>query len=530
MKNFFFIAIAALALISCKESVEYPGWNSPLEGEDEVYHDMIVLGEQLQDPYSVDNMTKALQTVHPAAAGRVALEATDFYVRFLPKNEDQLNTLVNLGLELVDHPLDYRIVREGDWYHDPEIPEDSITWLYTVVPVDFEFPRDIRYERLDDCYLADHDVSTKADGIDWEAVEREAFRLTGNESELLPMTKDEEDSGPQSPSGRIAFLDPDHSEEPEGVKGVKVVCNSFVKFAICYTDEDGNYRMTKSFSSRPRYRLVFQNIKGFSQGINFLIVPASVSTFGRQSASGYSVTLDRFSERKLLIRCVMNNVGYDYMDLSRKTSGQIPTPPSSLRIWDIELFNLELSTMMHHGVVVETMPMLVEMPTPYKMLIETIQTDMLIGFDGLETVADIYCKGLHMLAHAGHFAKTGKDWWWSYVQFSVRSLAYTFFSSIYGAESDADSNYTEIAETFAFHCQNVLARRRYGEEWPLAGTDSWFSPQLLMYLDDRGLGLEEVAPIFTEDVTQMSELHDKLLSYYPSFKTIINEAFTRYNK
>ena len=529
MKNFFFIAAAAAVLVSC-QSKEYPGWNSPLAEDETVYHDQIVLGEQLQDPYSVENMTKALANVHPAAAGRVALEPTDFYVRFLPANDEQLDCLTALGLELVDHPLDYRIVREGDWYHDPDVPEESITWLYTVVPVDFEFPRDIRYERLDDCYLVDHDLSTRAEGIDWEEVEREAYRLTGNDGMLLPVTKDGEESPAAAPEGRICFLDPDHSEEPEGVKGVKVVCNSFVKFATCYTNEDGFYRMSKSFSTKPRYRLVFQNIKGFSQGINFILVPASVSTFGKQPASGYSVTLDKFSERKLLIRCIVNNVGYDYTELSKETSGQIPAPPKDLRIWNFELFNLELATMMHHGVLVETMQQLADMPKEYGMLIKIIQPDMLVGYNGLESCADIYGKALHMFAHAGHFARTDKEWWWNYLQYAFKSFLSSTLTDIYGSEGETLSDYLEIAETYAFYCQNALMRRRYGEDRELDGTTYWFSPQLLLYLDERGLTLEQIAPLFTSDVTQMSELHEKMLSYYPSFKTIINEAFTRYNK
>ena len=100
-----------------------------------------------------------------------------------------MRQLMEQGVELLDHPLDYRIVREGDWYHDPSVPEGEITWQYAVVPVGFDFPKNIRYERLDECYLPDHAPGTKSDGIDWEAVEREAYRLTGNEAMLLPQTR-----------------------------------------------------------------------------------------------------------------------------------------------------------------------------------------------------------------------------------------------------------------------------------------------------------------------------------------------------
>ena len=123
-------------------------------------------------------MEEALASVDPTKAGRIALDPTDLYVRFLPKDEAQYDALLALGLVLVDHPVDYRIVREGDWYHDPSVAEDDITWQYAVVPAGFVFPEDVRYELLDECFIADHAPSTKADGIDWAEVEREALSPT----------------------------------------------------------------------------------------------------------------------------------------------------------------------------------------------------------------------------------------------------------------------------------------------------------------------------------------------------------------
>ena len=71
-------------------------------------------------------------------------------------------------------------------------------------------------------------------------------------------------------------------------------------------------------------------------------------------------------------------------------------------------------------------------------------------------------------------------------------------------------------------------RRRYGDTSVLFGTGWWFSPQLLMYLDERGLGLGKLAPMFTADISSTSLLKEKLLSYYPEYKSVIIEAFARY--
>ena len=51
---------------------------------DKLAHDEIVLGAKLDDPYSVENVTKALASLYPVKADRVDVTPTDIYVRFLP--------------------------------------------------------------------------------------------------------------------------------------------------------------------------------------------------------------------------------------------------------------------------------------------------------------------------------------------------------------------------------------------------------------------------------------------------------------
>lgn len=486
---------------------------------------MIVLGEQLQDPYSVVNMTKALHAVSPYAAEKGPLGATDYYVRFLPKDGEQMKLLEDKGLLLMDHPLDYRIVREGDWYHDPEVPEGEITWQYAVVPVDFVFPAGVRYEKLDECYIADNDPATRSDGIDWAAVERESYRLTGN-ADMLGTRAGET----AAPAGRISIVDPDFSEEPVGVKGVKVSCNSFVKFASAFTDEDGCYKMNKSFSGNIRYRLVFQNAKGFCQGMNLILVPASVSTFGKHSSEGFSTTVDHTSDRNLFIRCVVNNAGYDYCAESAAAKGELAAVPKDLRIWNFRSIDQCLSVMMHQGVVVETTDALTGLLGQYAPLVKIIMPDVLLGHSGSESYSEIYADAMHAFAEAGHYSLVGKEWWGKFVGFALNAFVSSSFSNIYGSIDDADSSYCEVAETFAFYCQNILFRRHYPESSAVFGTSFWFFPQIFMYMDERGIGLDRIAPLMTSEVVDMEVLKFKLLSYYPQYKNTINEAFIRYDK
>ena len=86
-RKYLSVTLCAAVFCSCDTSVhtEYP--DSP--GEVYVEHGMMVLGRQLEDPYSVSNITKALESLYPTKAGSVNVSATDLYVRFLPSGEAQ---------------------------------------------------------------------------------------------------------------------------------------------------------------------------------------------------------------------------------------------------------------------------------------------------------------------------------------------------------------------------------------------------------------------------------------------------------
>ena len=347
MKRIFLLLFAALALAACNAAS--PGGDRPVPPAAELEHGMIVLGEQLEDPYSVDNISRALQNLYPTRSERVIPEPTDLYIRFLPADREQLDRLLSLGLTLLDHPVDYRILREGDYYHDPAVPEGAITWQYAVVSADFPLPEGIRCEVLDECYIAENDPGSRADGIDWTAVEREAYRLTGNGALLADASRDGTAAAVHA-EGDILLVDPAAGADPVGVHGVMVVCNSFVKIGKGFTDEKGHYRLNRAFSTEMRYRIVFKNEKGFATGFNFILIPASVSTLGTAGPEGVSVTIDAHSERSLFCRSVINNACWDYFASCSGDGGEsINMPPDNLRIWCFQFLDVSGAVMMQHG-------------------------------------------------------------------------------------------------------------------------------------------------------------------------------------
>ena len=522
MKNFLFSA-AMLLVASCTGSLnDSPGL--PGEGYGtSLSHEMIVLGDHLEDPYSVENITKALESLYPTKADRVVVDATHLYVRFLPADEEQFEELEEAGLELLDHPVDYEIVREGDYYHDPEVPEGDITWQYAVVDQDFEFPEHIEYEILDNCYIPGTGT-TKADWIDWEAVERESYRLTGNAGMLAPESKAGESGTPQ---GRITIEDDKAENSLSGVKGVKVSCNSFVKFAHGYTDSEGYYKVNKNFNSRPRYRLVFKNSKGFGIGFNLLLQPASASTLGKNSPKGVDLTVTSSSERKLFTRCVVNNAAYEYYESCRNDDDNIRTPPSNLRIWLFQNLDASSAVMLQQGALIDD-SIISDFLGEYTFLIKIFLPDITIGLKGASDYAEVYSRTIHELAHASHFMQVGKSYWNQYIKFVITSFVTSGFVT-YGTGTEQGAGYCEVGEMWAYYLQSKFYRERYNMPDIAFGTQFWFYPQILLYLDDRGLNRFRIFAALTSDINSREMLKKKLTSMYPEYKSDIIQAFGRYN-
>ncbi len=521
MKTRYLLACALLALISC-ERVDVPS----VSGDDNtVYHGMIELGERLEDPYSVDNITKALENLYPTK-GRVEIQPTDLYLRFLPQTEEQYRLLESSVPAMADHPLDYRIVREGDYYHDPSVPEGEITWQYVVVPSDYSVPEGLKCELIDKCYISEHDAFTRAglSDVDWQAVEREAYRITGNESLWRPSTKG---SSAACPSGRITVVDPDLNEgKPFGVAEVTVVCNSFVKFASAYTDRDGYYEMPVSFSSEPRYRLVFKNRKGFSLGLNLVLLPASISTLGKGLPEGKDVCVEPSDDESLYRRCVVNNAAYDYFTRCVERDLNITAPPKGLSIWILGALKGGSAAMLHQGVFTDMVQMGEKLGV-YADILSVFLPDITIGCRDLPDYRSIYACTVHELAHASHFMQAGKDYWQEYIKYILRAYVYEG-GSAYGNGVSDGAGYCEVGEMWAYFMESALFKDRYGGSMPDVGTSYWFRPQIFRYLYERGMTRGEIFKALKPSVCSVDDLQDQLITLYPERETQIRQVFNRY--
>lgn len=515
------------ALSSCSKS-EIGGDYDAVDFEygKTISHDMIVLGDRLENPYKTVNMQKAYAAVYPTKSGQ-EIQTTNLYVRFRLKTASDFETLTKLGVSTTDFPLDYAIVKEGDYYHDPEIEEEDITWQYGVVSKDFSFPQGIEYEIIDECFLSENAPATRAfEGVDWEAVERESYCLTDNADRLAPQTRAGEKC---SPSGRITIVDPQAlGGKPVGVSGVKIVANTFVKFASAYTDRDGYYKMDKEFSSNLHYRLLFKNEKGFAIGLNLVLVPASVSTLGKASPEGVNVTVTEDSDKRLFSRCAVNNSAYEYLSRCESSDLNIQKPASDLRFWIFHNMETSSAIMMRHGAMIDD-TVIGEALGEYAKLVKAFLPDITIGVKNHRNFHDIYGVVFHEMAHASHFAKVGVSYWDKYILYVmttfVKSLGQT-----YGDGKGQNAGLCEVGEMWGYYIQSKAVYDRYGDSWIWYGSSYWFFPQIFRYLEERGMTPAQIFAAMDGSSVTRASLQSKLETLYPEKASMIRQIFNRYQE
>lgn len=237
---------------------------------------MMKLGKKLENPYSVENMQKALDNIKKSnvTTNGLNIETTHLYIKFIPKNEDELSVLKrDSTFVLYDHPLDYEIKENGNFYRDPEVQKGQPTYQYCAVRVDKKLPIGIKSEILAELFIPDedkdHDTKSKkiVSNESMEALVDEALRITNN----LPNANDEEQKSGFSrkrkwkPAGTIRVWDGSLSRWV-GVEGVEVRARRWftthkgIANSNGYYSCDGDFRRDANYSiDWERYNFALQD-------------------------------------------------------------------------------------------------------------------------------------------------------------------------------------------------------------------------------------------------------------------------------
>jgi hypothetical protein len=253
------------------------------------------LGEKLENPYSVANMKKALANLRKSksaakmAADDFEITTTHLYLKFTPKNEQELDVLESDStIVFYDHPLDYEIAVSGDYYRDPNIPEDQPTPLYCAVKVDAPVVQNngkikgnakvmetVEKTTLEELFIPDEDFDTDENGTTnktvnpamrkingkmlsvsfIDALVEEALRITNNLNNSNAQNKTlKTASSKWRPAGRIRVWD-DYLQDYIGVEGAEVRARRWFTTHRGWVGADGYYSCDGRFERDANYSI-----------------------------------------------------------------------------------------------------------------------------------------------------------------------------------------------------------------------------------------------------------------------------------
>ena len=229
----------------------------------------IVLGQKLQNPYTVETMKKAFSNLVKKTKGRVpesksTVRTTHYYVRFLPQNEKEYDLLkADTTIRLSEIPLDYEIEVHGNKYHDKAVCDICPTWQYTSVKKEFKFDKKPKYEILSELYIPETDatltkqnITEKVAGKSFlDALIDEAMVLTKNYADTLNTKKRGRTAW--NPSGTIQVFDT-RLNKLIPLIGVEVCARRWFTTYTVFTNQEGNYNSPWGFDRPANYSLYFE--------------------------------------------------------------------------------------------------------------------------------------------------------------------------------------------------------------------------------------------------------------------------------
>lgn len=401
-KNYLLIYLPILAILisitGCynddllsSNSQESTSTNSQKETIDIVERDArpMILGEQLENPFSVENMQNALdfvmaqdeETLTKAGVAEkdfadIEITATDLYVRFLPIDSlSQIKLLADTTLTLFDHPLDCEIIEQGDYY-EQKIEGSNFQWYYTTVKPEYTAPEYVKYEVLEELFIMENSEYYSVEVLpEDEANTRSApttlendvlttlmvasFELTGNADQLK---NDEEECTSTRityekreqrkflwkkwyvyqtyyrPDGYIRLQTPNGDV---GLKGIKVRFWRWFYYSDTTTDSNGYYISKTEW--KPLWMGNYIDYNVFFDGKNnehsweieksiagVYCLWRSKYNAGKHHPDGHDITFR--SSSSYWGKAVINNAIYDYIDIAENDG--ITLPPKHLRIAD----------------------------------------------------------------------------------------------------------------------------------------------------------------------------------------------------
>lgn len=526
----------------------------------------IILGQKLDNPYSLANMQKALNSILATKGGgdEITLEPTDYYVRIQPKDTAEYRALMDLDLDLFFYPLDYEILQNGECYQDPGLPDDAFPWVYTVAAPEL-FSEKVQYEvieannheiiqevslgperclkaqLLEECYIPDHDeLLTKSSAmhslpVSAEELERTAILMSNLPDSYKPIEDTKGLFGSSfTPNGYLYVEKYSGSTSSSStsttsylpISGVRVRAAHIVKVRYAYTDKYGKFTIDGKFTANPDMSVVFRNENGpIIWGKYAFLAPSCEGLKKYDKSKSYSDTIFHDNSEYTWDYAVINNAVSDYYD-ECKTKG-IASPPSSLKIWGWNGSSMSSAPMLRHihayrlalggaAAIIAALgfPGIGIATAVIKALIDIASPDLLIGLlNRTSSYGERYASTTHELHHASHFQKVGESIWGPYIEHCVWN--YTTTGDCYGdgLTNDTKQRICELGESWGYANERICAGSTS------AGSGEWFDDAIDAVYELMNSGIISKAQLFScldSKTKSMDDLFDKIVSKYSS--------------
>ena len=157
--RFFIVTMIGIVFYSCQKEIEDTSQTEKSLSEELASESdgQIVLGEKLENPYSVKNMRLALKSLKEKMSSKsyfaktlnddLDIQITDYYVKFWVESYKQKNLLLADSLNLSIIPLDVEIEQEGDYFVDENTEIEQAQWVYTTIVKEYQSHSEINYEK-----------------------------------------------------------------------------------------------------------------------------------------------------------------------------------------------------------------------------------------------------------------------------------------------------------------------------------------------------------------------------------------------
>jgi hypothetical protein len=435
------------------------------------------VGDEMTNPYTVENMKKAAE--HLNADNPQQIKTTHKYIRFLPRNEEEVISLIdNQEIRVFEYPLDRKLTGNTCGYHDKTLSDNQVTWLYASIPISQGYPSSIQHEELADLYIpSDEEYILEATALEicgYKELAREMREnATGKTDGAMATTS-------YRPTGTLKVYNNTLQRE-EPLRNVKITMTTFFKWNDVWTDRNGNYTATKNFLVPVDMWITFGNGNAETRTLS-----GSVFPYYRHLGNGKIVNKtiwDNWGEYWKV--ATVNNSVEEFYDFNN--SDGVLAPPSKLRVWIknekgsvnnltgatplLSKANLTLYFNAWWNYIFGGLPSYL-VNSVYQAF-KAYTPDILILLDkdlpikSLEISKTIY----HELAHASHFSKVGSQFWNIYVN-EIINNSFKDFENPYAGCNSTYGGLISISEAWGYYREYWFTWLKYNSIKQI-GDDYW---------------------------------------------------------